>query len=159
MACVIGLGFVCSLINSGESSALHRPKFSEACSVLKIRPVYFRRKYKITPGQAFDLVSVGARIDPARRQAQIGMMALCFCDRADAIHKIQRCFEIGEEKSLFQVMPIHNLPLGKLRGKLGKRLAFQWRHAAAAWLTGLIGVIPRDRPATAATAPAVSDNP
>jgi hypothetical protein len=49
-------------------------------------------------------------------QAKIGVMAFGFGHRADAIHKIQASFEIGEGESFREVVLLNDYPIRELFG-------------------------------------------
>src|SRR5437763_16842420 len=73
------------------------------------------------------------------------MVTLRFCDRAGAIHEVQGCLEIGKQEGFLQMMTIHDLPIGKLRGQLCKRLTLERRNSAATRHAALIGEVTHRR--------------
>ena len=105
----------------------------------KVLLVDLRGQHKIALRQAADFVGVDLNVHFPPGQAQIGMMAFRFRDGADAVHEIERGFEIGKEEALRDVMLLDDLPLRQLLGVGQQLLALERLHASAARDAVLIG--------------------
>jgi hypothetical protein len=98
-----------------------------------------RRDYKIALSQTSDFVRVNLHVHPAPRQAKIRMMAFLLRDGAHAVHEIERCLEIGKQKTLRDMVLFDDFPVRQLLGESHQYRAFQRRDAAPARYAVLFG--------------------
>jgi hypothetical protein len=71
-------------------------------------------------------------VNPAPRQAHIGVVSFLFGDLPGAVYEIESGAKVGEGKASFQVMPTHDAPSRDLRFKPLQFFPSERRHSAAA---------------------------
>jgi hypothetical protein len=69
------------------------------------------------------------------------MMALLFCERADAVHEGKGFLEVGEGEGTSDVVLIDDLPVGELVAEVVEFGAREGRDSSAAGNTGFAGEV------------------
>src|SRR5688572_28460827 len=123
------------------------PRSAGACSrTPKLQNLIdLRSQDEVASRQTVDLVRPDSHDHFSPRQVYVGMMAFAFCNRADRIREGQRLREIGKAENFLEMVLVDDLPgSAELFRDRAKLLAFQRRHAAAAWDTFLLRKLGRN---------------
>ena len=107
--------------------------------VLPKQPVDLSGHDEIALGEAVDLVRPQSHLGLSPGQQNIGRVSLFFRQRSDAVHKLERLFEIRKSEGAGDVVLPSHLPLGDSLVQRFEFLALERRHSAGARDAFLVG--------------------
>ena len=101
-------------------------------SLRRAQAIDFRGHDEVGFGEAVDFVRPHRDLGFAPGQQNVGMMALFFGERADAIDEFQRTGEVGEAELAVNVMFVGDRPVGNALVESLEFFSFEWGDATTA---------------------------